>query len=59
MARLADMRGLIAPLALIVAVLGVAYGLNRNEPEPPPSLPLAPIDSAAPAQLSTATFGMG
>jgi hypothetical protein len=59
MARFADMRGLIAPLVLIVAVTGVAFGLNRNEPEPPPSLPLAPLDSAAPTQLSTATFGMG
>ena len=59
MPRFAQVRAVALPLIFVIALTAVVVGLNRAKPEAAPTTAPAPIDSAVPANLATATFGMG
>lgn len=55
----ARVRNIALPLIFLIALAAVVVGADRPDPEAVPTSAPAPIDSAVPANLSTATFGMG
>ncbi|MHB1342063.1 MAG: hypothetical protein ACYC77_09625 [Coriobacteriia bacterium] len=62
MLRLARIRTLILPLAIVLALAGALVWTMRARPRPSvPAAPVAPspIDAHVPPTLSTATFGLG
>jgi hypothetical protein len=61
MHRPTHLRTLLTRSAFAIALLGVAgaTGCTPSEPQVTPDLPPAPVDTAAPAGLVTATFANG
>jgi hypothetical protein len=59
MPRFAHIRNIALPLIFVIALTAVVVGLSRAKPDAAPSEAPAAIDSAVPANLSTATFGLG
>jgi len=59
MLRLSHGRRVARLTIVVLALAGVVALGGCTSPEPAPRVPLAPLDRAVPAKLSTATFGLG